>query len=270
MGTTELPWRLVLQLWRSGGKPAYVGRPPLAPHIRALPKLWSVFVDKAINIAVDGPASSGKGTVARLVAAALGYAYIDSGAMYRAVALFARRKGHSWEDEGALVDTVQQLRFGFAWEDAKLRVSVNGEDVTDLLRHENIGQGASMVALFPEVRRCLLEQQRTMGAHGGIVMDGRDIGTVVLPNARLKIFLDASVRERAIRRTQELQRRGEPAVLEDVETELTARDAQDRNRKTAPLLQASDAVYIDTTGLSADEVAGEIVQMAKMRIGEMP
>ena len=227
-------------------------------------------MDRAINIAIDGPASSGKGTVARLVAADLGYAYIDSGAMYRAVALFARRDARSWEDESALVDTVQQLRFRFAWQEFNLRVSVNGEDVTDELRNEEIGRGASAVALFPEVRRCLLEQQRNMGAHGGIVMDGRDIGTVVLPKARLKIFLDASVRERALRRTQELQQRGEDAVLEDVENELVARDAQDRNRKTAPLLQASDAVYIDTTGRTAEAVADDIVQIAKQRIGEMP
>ena len=224
---------------------------------------------RAINIAIDGPASSGKGTVAKMVAEKMGYAYVDSGAMYRAVALFARADGHSWDNEGDLLTTIRRLHFVFSWQQSRLVVLVNGEDVTDALRHEEIGRGASRVALFPEVRKRLVQQQRELGASGGIVMDGRDIGTVVLPGAGLKVFLDASVKERALRRTRDLEGRGIQAELEEVEKELVARDRQDQERATAPLKQAPDAVYIDTTERTAEETACAIVEMAKQRIAQM-
>ena len=226
-------------------------------------------MDKAINIAIDGPASSGKGTVAKMVAEKLDYAYVDSGAMYRAVALFAQRAGHSWKNERDLVTMIGRLHFRFSWRQSYLRVSVNGEDVTDVLRQEEIGRGASAVALLPEVRKCLVDQQRAMGARGGIVMDGRDIGTVVLPKAELKVFLDASVRERALRRTRELKERGVCIDLEEVERRLEARDRQDRGRQTGPLMQAEDAVYLDTTTSSPEETAAAIVEMAEERIAQM-
>ena len=216
----------------------------------------------SITIAIDGPASSGKGTVARIVARNLGYAYIDSGSMYRAVALCARTNGVSWDNESKLAEMTKALDFSFDWTGSVLRLRVNGDDITEQLRNEDIGNGASRVAVYPMVRSVLLEQQRTMAAHGGVVMDGRDIGSVVLPDAELKIYLDASVAERARRRTNELQTRGVVVDFVTVEREIVARDEQDKNRSTAPLIQVEDAVYVDTTSRTAENAADEIVQMA--------
>ncbi|HMV67426.1 MAG TPA: (d)CMP kinase, partial [Myxococcota bacterium] len=161
-----------------------------------------------ITIAVDGPASSGKGTVARAVARALGYAYVDTGAMYRSVALVASRRGVGWDDEPALADLAAGLSFRFGWDGARLRVEVDGEDVTAAIRADTFGTGASRVSRLPRVRAALLDLQRALGAAGGVVMDGRDIGTVVLPAADLKVYLDADVHERARRRHAEIVGRG--------------------------------------------------------------
>lgn len=220
---------------------------------------------RSLTIAVDGPASSGKGTVARGVARALGYQYVDTGAMYRAVALFARRRGIAWDDEPALARLARELRFRFHWDGELLRVEVDGEDVTGAIREDAIGNGASDVSALPAVRSALLEQQRALGASGGVVMDGRDIGTVVLPDADLKVFLDAGLDERARRRHEELLRRGEVVHYAEVRDAIAERDRRDRERETAPLRQAPDAVYVDTTDLTIRQAVDVLLALARER-----
>ena len=217
-----------------------------------------------MQIAIDGPASSGKGTVARMVAQRLGYAYIDTGAMYRAVAHAAEQQGVSWDDGAALGQVAAGLSFGFRWDGASLRVLVNGEDVSDTIRSAELGQGASRVSVFPEVRTALLERQRELARDGRVVMEGRDIGTVVLPDARLKVFLEASLEARAVRRADEFRRKGQGDVqTAEVMAELRERDARDRGRSVAPLRQAADARLLDTTALSAAQAADVIVSWAR-------
>lgn len=216
-----------------------------------------------ITITVDGPASSGKGTVARAVARELGYAYVDTGAMYRAVALCAERRGVSWEDEAALAALAAGLRFRFSWQGELLRVEVDGEDVTSEIRLDQYGTGASRVSRLAAVRLALLGLQRALGAAGGVVMDGRDIGTVVLPDAELKIYLDADVQVRAQRRYEEILRRGEEADLEQVLAAMVERDRLDMQRDVAPLRPADDAVVIDSTGRTPQAVTEQVLVLAK-------
>lgn len=218
-----------------------------------------------ITIAIDGPASSGKGTVARSVARKLGYRYIDTGAMYRAVALVSRRDGVPWEDAEELGALAAGLTFTFAWREDGLNVLVDGEDVTRLIRDDGIGTGASEVSRHPEVRAALLELQRGLGAEGGVVMDGRDIGTVVLPDAHLKIYLTASLEERARRRHEELERRGEQYTIDDVMSAMSARDRQDTERAVAPLRVAEDAVVVDTTDLTIRQAVDAVLALATAR-----
>jgi CMP/dCMP kinase len=226
-------------------------------------------VGKRINIAIDGPASSGKGTVARLVASQMEYAYIDTGAMFRAVALKAQQCGVAWSDEVQLRALIDTMKFTFIWKSPELRIVVDGGDVTDSLRLEEIGQGASNVAVHADVRSGLLHLQQELAGEGGVVMDGRDIGSVVLPSAGLKIYLDASVEERAKRRTAELRAKGEPVEEARIAEEIALRDNQDRNRSIAPLIQSPDAVYIDTTGRSPRDVAAEIARRAKILMAQL-
>jgi cytidylate kinase len=220
-----------------------------------------------LAIAIDGPASSGKGTVARGVAERLGYAYVDTGAMYRSVALLARRRGISWDDEAGLAALATGLRFSFQWADGLLRVIVDGEELTRAIRTDELGTGASMVSRHPAVRSALLGLQRGLADAGGVVMDGRDIGTVVLPDAELKIYLDAALDERARRRHEELVRRGEPVTLHDVEDAMRARDAQDMNRSVAPLAVAADAVVLDSTHLTIRQAIEQVLALAASRRG---
>lgn len=216
-------------------------------------------------IAVDGPASSGKGTVARLVARELGFIYVDTGAMYRATALMAERRAIPLDDGPRLAAMIESLAFKLSFEDGRFSIAVDGEDLSSAIRSEGIGRGASSVAVQPMVRSALLDTQRAMARREGVVMDGRDIGTVVLPDAELKVFLDASVDVRARRRHMELVARGEEASFSTVRDELVARDAQDRGRATAPLLQADDAVYMDTTDLTPEGARDTIVRLARRR-----
>jgi cytidylate kinase len=220
-------------------------------------------VAEQICIAIDGPASAGKGTVARTVAKALNFGYIDTGAMYRSVALLAEEGGVAWTDEGGLADLIEQLRFDFQWNGDELRIVVNGRDISERIRMQRFGQGASDVSTLSGVRAGLVERQRALADGGGIVMDGRDIGTVVLPQARLKVYLDASVAERAKRRFIELQQRGQNVNLTQIEIEVLARDNQDKNRAVSPLRQAHDAVYIDSTSLSPEQAAQKIVELVR-------
>jgi cytidylate kinase len=204
-------------------------------------------------IAIDGPAGAGKSTVARAVARALGIAYLDSGAMYRSAALAALRSGASLNDGAALGSLVRGLRITFA----DGRVSLDGEDVTEAIRTPEVSAAASRVSVHPEVRDAMVQRQRALIAAGDYVAEGRDIGTVVSPNATLKVFLTASDAERARRRAAET---GElPA---DVQAAQSLRDARDRGREHGALRPADDAVEIDTTGLSADEVAARIADLA--------
>ena len=218
---------------------------------------------RRITIAIDGPAASGKGTAARSLAAAIGYAYIDTGAMYRSVALAALRAGLSVRDNEAVGALARTLDIGFSWQDGQLRVRLGDEDVSTAIRDEAVGAGASAVATLPEVRAALLDQQRALGKAGGVVMDGRDIGTVVLPDADLKVFLDARLAERARRRHEELMGRGKAVTLEEVQADIAARDAQDRGRSTAPLCAAADAVVLDSTDLSPHEVVERVLALVK-------
>jgi cytidylate kinase len=207
-------------------------------------------------IAIDGPAGAGKSTVALAVARALGVAYLDSGAMYRSAALAALRSGASLDDGAALGSLVRGLRMTVA----DGRVSVDGEDVTEAIRASDVSAAASRVSVHPEVREAMVQRQRALIAAGDYVAEGRDIGTVVSPDATLKVFLTASDAERARRRAAET---GElPA---DVQAAQSVRDARDRGREHGALRPADDAVEIDTTGLSADEVAARIADLAAQR-----
>ncbi len=216
---------------------------------------------REIAIAVDGPGSSGKGTVARCVAETLGYQFVDTGAMYRTVGLHALRAGVPVVDAAAATVIAASLRFRFTFANGALRVEANGEDLTHEIRGEAVGAAASAVAVHPGVREALLGLQRSLGAAGGVVMDGRDIGTVVLPEAELKVYLDASLDERARRRWRDHPER----AFEAVRAELAARDHQDSTRAVAPLRCAEDAVRIDSTGLGVDAVVARIVTLANAR-----
>ncbi len=229
--------------------------PPAAPITRR----------PGIRIAIDGPAASGKGTVARAVAQALGYRYLDTGAMYRALALRATEEGVDHGDEAGLARLASGLRFDFPWQDGQAHVIVDGRDVSRAIRTQAVGEGASAVAVHPAVRRTLVRLQQGLAEEGAVVMDGRDIGTVVLPDAQLKIYLDATIEERARRRWAELRDRGRDVARQDVLEELRRRDHQDSNRATGPLAVADDAVVVDTTDVPPDVVLRQILDLARQR-----
>ncbi len=229
-----------------------------------------------LTIAIDGPAGSGKSSVARRVAALLGYLYLDSGAMYRALALKALRHGVSPDDEsrlGALAqETHIELRAPTPEHEqagAKNCVFLDAVDVTKEIRTPEVAQAASRLATIAKVRELLVAEQQRAGAGGGIVMEGRDIGTVVFPNAELKIFLDASPEERAQRRWKEHQEKGEQLTLAQVFDEVIERDKRDRERKVSPLVRAADAVLVDNTAMGIEDTARLIVMLAKEREREL-
>ena len=209
-------------------------------------------------IAVDGPAGAGKSTVSKICAAKLGYTYIDTGAMYRAVALKVLQSGKPIDDS-LIVDVTRDIRIEL---DESARVFLDGREVTTQIRTPEVSRTASLVAKVGYVRQKLTELQRQMASRGNVIMDGRDIGTQVLPNADLKIFLTATVAERARRRFDELKAKGHAADLAQIETEITLRDKQDSEREIAPLAQAEDAILLDTTRLTIDEVVAEILRLA--------
>lgn len=226
-----------------------------------------------MTIAIDGPAGSGKSTVARRVAALLGYLYLDSGAMYRAVALKALERGISLANEGELEalarDTRIELKAPTAEQDAaglKNRVFLDGREVTEEIRRGEVAQAASRLATTAGVRRVLVAEQQRAGQGGGVVMEGRDIGTVVFPDAELKIFLDASPEVRAQRRWKEHQEKGETLTLLEVLQEVRERDKRDRERRVSPLVKAKDAVLVDNTAMGIEETARLIVFLANERV----
>ena len=210
-------------------------------------------------IAVDGPAGAGKSTVSKIVAAELGYTYIDTGAMYRAVGLKIFESGQSLTEK-FLAEVTEKIEIEL---DKSARVFVNGEEVTKKIRTPEVSRLASDVSKFDFVRKKLTELQRKMAAQGKVIMDGRDIGTVVLPNADLKIFLTASIEERARRRFDELTAKGQAVELPAIEKEIAARDKQDSERKIAPLKKADDAILLDTTKLTVEEVVEKILELAR-------
>ena len=211
---------------------------------------------KPLIIAIDGPSGAGKGTVARAIAAALGYRHVDSGAMYRAVAWKAIRENVPLDDEEAVASVADRSRI----ETTDARVTVDDEVVTREIRTPAIDRAAASVARLPRVRAILVARQRALGAGGGIVMEGRDIGTVVFPQADVKIYLDASAQERARRRASDPAHTGVPAAVSEVATLLTERDRLDSTRPASPLYAAPDAVLVDTTGKTIAEVVAEVMK----------
>jgi len=217
---------------------------------------------KTITIAIDGPAGAGKSTLARRLAGRLGFLYIDTGAMYRAVALWARRLGVAWDDAARLEQLARESRIELGPDG---RVSLNGEDVSEDIRDPEISEGASRVSAIPGVRRALVEKQQQMGRQASVVMEGRDIGTVVFPEAEVKIYLDATPEERARRRMKDLAARGVAADFAQVLEEMKRRDQRDSTRADSPLRQAPDAIYVDSTGMSEDEVEQALLKIVRER-----
>ncbi len=216
---------------------------------------------KQIIIAIDGPAGAGKSTIAKQVAQKLGYVYIDTGAMYRAVTWALLQTGRPFTEKDAAV-TARNLPLVFRPAGGGNQVFVGDTNVTEAIRTLDVSQNVSKVAAIGGVRKALVELQRKMGSQGGVVMDGRDIGTVVFPQAQLKIFLTATVQERARRRYQELTEKGMACDLKEMENRISERDALDENREISPLRCADDAVYLDSTRLSIPEVVAKILELA--------
>ncbi len=219
--------------------------------------------ERRVTIAIDGPAGAGKSTVAKEVARRLGYAYIDTGAMYRAVALLGLRQGLDRDDSAGFVAQAASAQMEFCVVDGAQRFLVNGEDVTEAVRRPEVGALSSPVSAIPEVRRHLAEAQRRMAAGGGVVMEGRDIGTVVCPGAEVKVFLTASPEERARRRCVEQREKGVACDLGTVRAEMTERDHRDSSRAVAPLTKAPDADELVTDGLSIAEVVERILSRVR-------
>lgn len=218
---------------------------------------------KPFNIAIDGPAGAGKSTIAKMVAKKLGFIYVDTGAMYRAIALYLLRQGIDKQDEQAVAKAVQGAGITIRYQDGAQQVLLNGEDVSGLIRTEEVGNTASAVSVYPAVRAHLLELQRNLAASADVLMDGRDIGTCILPNADTKIFLTASSRVRAMRRYKELTEKGEMCNLDEIEQDIIERDARDMNRAIAPLKQAEDALLLDSSDMTIEEVIQAILDSAK-------
>jgi cytidylate kinase len=217
---------------------------------------------KRVVVAIDGPAGAGKSTIAKRVAARLGFTYIDSGAMYRAVALWAQRQGIDPGD----MHRVEQLAIAAEIELSPGRIRLNGEDVTEAIRTPEVSGGASKVAVIPGVRRAMVAKQRAMGERASIVMEGRDIGTVVFPAADVKIFLDADPPERVRRRLEEGRAKGEEISENALAAQMKERDQRDSTRADAPLAQAPDAAYVDSTALTVEVVEEAILKIVRSRV----
>jgi len=213
------------------------------------------------NIAIDGPAGAGKSTIAKTVAARLGLVYVDTGAMYRAMALYCIRQGISADDREAISEACRYLAVSLIYRDGSQEVWLNGEDVTPFLRGEDVGRMASAISVYAPVREKLVELQRQIAAEKPVIMDGRDIGTVVLPDAVLKIYLTASVEERAQRRYRELLQQGVAADPEVIRRDIRDRDDRDEHRSLSPLRRAADAVLLDSSDLTIEETADRIIEL---------
>ena len=215
-----------------------------------------------MNIAIDGPAGAGKSTIAKLVAKEMGIVYVDTGAMYRSMALACLRDQIDVTDEAAVSERTGKTNIEIRYEEGSQRIFLDGEDVSEAIREEEVGKAASTVARYAPVRERLVDLQRELAKKQDVIMDGRDIGTVVLPDASLKIFLTAGAHERALRRYRELTEKGESCNIVEIEKDIIARDEQDMNRTVSPLKQAVDAVLIDSSRMSIDQVVAQIMELA--------
>lgn len=223
---------------------------------------------KRFAIAVDGPAGSGKSTVAKMVARKLGIIYVDTGAMYRTVALHCTQENIPLEEEAAVVAALDGLNMRIQPDTEGQRIFLNEEDVTAKIRTAEIGKGASVVAAYQNVRERMVELQQEMAQEQSVIMDGRDIGTVVLPHAEVKIYLDADAGERARRRVGELEAKGETADFEEIKKMIIQRDYNDMHREHSPLKKAEDAISLDSTGMSIEEVLQAILDITAERVKE--
>ncbi|MBR5742458.1 MAG: (d)CMP kinase, partial [Clostridia bacterium] len=221
------------------------------------------------NVAIDGPAGAGKSTIAKLVAKELKLIYVDTGAMYRTIGLYMLQNGIDIHDEESVGERLGEVLVSIGYDESGLqRLYLNGEDVTSLIRTPEVSEAASVTSAYPKVRETLLDLQHRLARENNVVMDGRDIGTVILPDAQVKIFLTASVRVRALRRMKELLEKGEAVTLEEVEEEIRERDYRDSHRETAPLKQAEDAILVDTSDLSIEEVVSVVTSVIRPKMEE--
>ena len=221
----------------------------------------------SFNIAIDGPAGAGKSTIAKAVAEKLGFIYVDTGAMYRAIALYLLRHGVNPDREEELEKALEEIEIRLQYDNGVQQILLNGENVSSLIRTEEVSQMASVSSAKAKVRSALLDLQRNMAAEYDVIMDGRDIGTAILPNARLKIFLTASSQARANRRFLEYQEKGIACDFETIKAEIEERDRRDTQREVSPLRQAADAVLLDTSDMTIEEVTDSILSMVKERRG---
>lgn len=218
------------------------------------------------NIAIDGPAGAGKSTIAKAVAAKLNFIYVDTGAMYRAMALYFCRKGFSASaDQEAVKALCAEANVTIRYEEGVQQVILNGENVSSLIRTEEVGKQASVISSYLPVRQKLVELQQQLGKEADVIMDGRDIGTCVLPDAQAKIYLTASVEVRARRRCRELTEKGLVCSLEEIQAEIADRDYRDMHREHSPLVQAEDAVLLDTSEMTIDQVVERIIEIARQK-----
>ena len=217
----------------------------------------------SFNIAIDGPAGAGKSTIAKLVAKEKGYIYVDTGAMYRGLAIHFLDKGIQPQETEKVIEACKDAEVTIAYEDAVQHVYLNGKDISSRLRNEEVGNMASVTSAIPEVRKKLLELQQNLAKTQNVIMDGRDIGTCVLPHADVKVYLTASVETRAKRRYQELQEKGEDCNLEEIAHDIEERDRRDMTREIAPLKQAEDAVLVDSSDMTIAEVVKTIVDLCR-------
>lgn len=210
------------------------------------------------NVAIDGPAGAGKSTIAKLVAKEKGYIYVDTGAMYRGLAIHFLNKGVNPDDREAVAGACRDAEVSIGYEDGVQQIYLNGENVTSMLRTEEVGNMASRTSAIPQVREKLLELQRSLAREKDVIMDGRDIGTNILPDADVKIYLTASVETRAMRRYTELKEKGESCNLEEIARDISERDERDMTREIAPLKKAEDAILVDSSDMTIPEVVAEI------------
>lgn len=219
----------------------------------------------SFQIAIDGPSATGKSTLAKALAKELSFIYIDTGAMYRAVGLYNIRKNIDLNNEADVVNTLKDISIDIKYIDKEQRIFLNGEDVSNQIREEKVGTAASIVSTYKKVREVLVDLQRSLANVQNVIMDGRDIGTVVLPNASLKIFLTASSEERTKRRYLELKEKGKDVSIEDVAKELKERDERDTKRANSPLTKAEDAVLVDTTNMNIEQTIEHIKNLYEKR-----
>ncbi len=219
----------------------------------------------AFNVAIDGPAGAGKSTIAKSVAAELNFIYVDTGAMYRAIALYLIRNGIKADENAKISEKCKEAQVSIQYVDGKQVVLLNGEDVNPYIRTEEVGNMASASSTNPDVRAQLLDLQRELAAKNDVIMDGRDIGTNILPDAQVKIYLTASIEVRAKRRYNELIAKGLECDLKEIEKDIAERDERDMNREIAPLKQAEDAVFLDTSDMGIEEVKNAIIELIRSK-----